>query len=248
MLTLGAFSAWVGNAVIGLPLPAAAVLAAAVVAGACVASDILVFERLRDRGAMTLLVASMGVSLVIENICRLSFGNAPRNFDIDVGRPFRWNDLRITHEQLASAAVVILALVAFHMLLRSTPLGRAMRAVADNAMLAAVRGIERTTVARLMWVLAGTLTAVAGVLAGLDGAIDPLLGWTYLIPAFAAAILGGLGNPVGAVFGAITIGVVEELSTLVISSSYRQSISFVVILLLLLLRPEGLFGRRSRSA
>ena len=78
-----------------------------------------------------------------------------------------------------------------------------MRAVADNPALAAVRGIERQTIARITWCLADALTALSGVLAGLDRAVDPLLGWNYQIPIFAAAILGGLGSPAGAIVGAI---------------------------------------------
>jgi branched-subunit amino acid ABC-type transport system permease component len=91
-------------------------------------------------------------------------------------------------------------------------------------------------------VIAGVLTGAAGVLAGLDRAIDPLLGWNYVVTVFAAAILGGLGNPFGAVLGALTLGVVEETSTLVIPPNYRQVVSFCAIAFLLLLRPQGLLG------
>ena len=89
------------------------------------------------------------------------------------------------------------------------------------------------------------LTTIAGVLVGMDRAIDPLMGWSYIISIFAAAILGGLGSPVGAVLGALVIGVVQEVSTLVIASNYRQAVSFAAIALLLLFRPQGLLGQRS---
>ena len=120
-----------------------------------------------------------------------------------------------------------------------------MRAVADNPSLAAVRGVERQTIVRITWCLAGGLAALAGVLAGLDRAVDPLLGWNYQIPIFAAAILGGLGSPVGAIVGAIVIGLAEELSSLVLPINYRQVVSFAVILALLLVRTQGLFGRKA---
>ena len=90
--------------------------------------------------------------------------------------------------------------------------------------------------------MTGLLIGIAGVLAGMDRAIDPLLGWNYVVTVFAAAILGGLGNPLGAVIGALTVGVVEETSTLVIPPNYRQVVSFMVIALLLLIRPQGLLG------
>lgn len=245
MLTFGAYAAWVANSLLGMPLAVAAALAAATMAGVAMLADALVFSRLRDRGSITLLVASMGVALVLENICRFAFGNATRNFAFEVARPTRWHGVRINQEQLITAVAVIVCVILLQLLLHSSPLGRAMRAVADNPSLAAVRGIERQTIVRITWCIAGCLTALSGVLAGLDRAVDPLLGWNYQIPIFAAAILGGLGSPAGAVVGAIVIGLAEELSSLVLPINYRQIVSFAVILVLLLVRTQGLFGRRA---
>jgi branched-chain amino acid transport system permease protein len=134
-------------------------------------------------------------------------------------------------------------MVVLQLVMTRSRLGRALRAVADNPSLAAVRGIDRDRVVRASWMIAGALTAIAGVLIGLDRAIDPLIGWNYLIPVFAAAILGGLGSPAGAVVGALAIGVVEELSTLILPPSYRLGVSFVVIAMMLVVRPNGLFGQ-----
>ncbi|MDB5519798.1 MAG: branched-chain amino acid transporter permease [Tardiphaga sp.] len=245
MLTFGAYAAWVANNLLGMPLAVAAVLAAVTMAAVAMLADALVFSRLRDRGSITLLVASMGVALVLENICRFAFGNSTRNFVFEVARPTRWHGVRINQEQLITAVAVIVCVILLQLLLHSSPLGRAMRAVADNPSLAAVRGIERQTIARITWCIAGCLTALSGVLAGLDRAVDPLLGWNYQIPIFAAAILGGLGSPTGAVVGAIVIGLAEELSSLVLPINYRQIVSFAVILVLLLVRTQGLFGRRA---
>lgn len=245
LITFGAYAAWVANVLLGLPLVASALVAAMVVALAAVVSDYLVFDRLRERGAVTLLVASMGLSLVLENICRFAFGNGTRSYDIPIARPIRWEGLRINNEQITTAIVVVVCLIATHILLRYTPLGRAMRAVADNASLAAVRGVERKTIVRLTWALSGALAAIAGVLAAMDRAVDPLIGWNYQISVFAAAILGGLGSPVGAVIGALLIGVAQEVSTIVIAPSYRQAVGFAVILLLLLFRSNGLLGTKA---
>jgi branched-chain amino acid transport system permease protein len=187
----------------------------------------------------------MGLALILENICRFGFGNATRNFVFEVARPARWHGVRINQEQLITAVTVIVCVIVIQLVLHATPLGRAMRAVADNPSLAAVRGVERRTIARITWCIAGALTALSGVLAGLDRAVDPLLGWNYQIPIFAAAILGGLGSPAGAVAGAIVIGLAEELSSLILPINYRQVVSFAVILVLLLVRTQGLFGRRA---
>lgn len=244
-LTLGAYTAWVFNSFLHLSLVVSGAVSALTVAGVLVLSDMLIFVRLRDRGSIVLLVVSLGLSLVLENICRFAFGNSTRNFDVQIARPMRWHGLRINHEQFVTAITVILCVVAVQLLLYASPLGRAMRATADNPALAAVRGIERETIVRITWALSGILLAMSGVLAGLDRAVDPLLGWNYQIPVFAAAILGGLGSPLGAVVGALVIGLVEELSMLFLPTNDRQIVSFVIILLLLLVRTQGLFGGKA---
>ncbi len=244
-LTLGAYAGWFANTGLGLPVAVAALFAAVFTGLVSVLCDLLVFGRMRDGNSVTLMVASLGVGLLLENVCRFCFGNASRSLDVEVERPLRWHALRITHEQIVTAFVVLGLLVAVYFILNRTRLGRAMRAVADNPMLAAARGIERETIVRVAWGLVGAITGLAGVLAALDRAVDPLVGASYAISVFAAAILGGLGSPVGAVVGALAIGVTEEVATLVVPTTYRQAVSFVVILVLLLVRSQGLFGAKA---
>ena len=242
MLTVGAYLALALNVYLSLPVLYAAAMGAAAFAVVAVGIDQVVFRPLRERSAITLLVASMGVSFVLENIVRFIFGNGARSFELPLARPKLVFGLRINNEQIFTAVAVIAAMTGVYVVLRHTPLGRAMRAVSDNPALAAARGIDRERIVRWTWVIAGLLTAAAGVLVGMDRAIDPLLGWNYIVTVFAASILGGLGNPVGAVLGALTVGVVEETSTLLIAPNYRQVVSFCAIALLLLLRPQGLLG------
>ncbi len=243
MVTIGAYTAWALNTQIGLPLLPAAMISLAVSAIGLMLVDQIVFARLRDRDNITLLVASVGVSFVLENLCRFFYGNAARSFDVEISRPIRWLGLRINHEQITIAAVVLLFLVVLFLVLRFSRLGRAMRAVADNPPLAASRGIERESIVRITWLMVGATTALAGVLIGMDRAIDPMIGWNYQISVFAAAIVGGMGSLPGAVVGALIIGVSEELATLVIPTNYRQAVGFIFIALILLFRPHGLFGK-----
>ncbi len=242
MLTVGAYLALIFNVYLGMPLLWAAIIGSLIFALIAVGIDQAVFRQLRERTAITLLVCSMGVSFVLENIARFIFGNGARSYDLAIARPKHFFGLRINNEQIITAATAVAAMIVVYFILRHTALGRAMRAVADNPSLAAVRGVRRESIVRWTWAITGTLTAVAGVLAGMDRAIDPLLGWNYIVSTFAAAILGGLGNPVGAVIGALTVGVVEETSTLFIPPNYRQVVSFLAIALLLILRPQGLLG------
>ena len=111
------------------------------------------------------------------------------------------------------------------------------------AMLAEVRGIDTGRVIMFTWILCGALFGLTGVLAGLDLVIEPLLGWNLTIPIFAAAILGGIGSPYGAMVGALMVGMAEELTVLVLPSTYKVGVGFAIIAILLLVRPQGLFGQ-----
>ena len=244
MLTMAAYMAWSFNTLLGMSLILAAAMTLLLFPLIALICDLSVFKPLRTRGPVTLLVASMGLSFVLENICRLFFGNDARSFEIPLARPYRVMGLRINYELLVTAGVSISAMAMVYFILQHTSLGRAMRAVADNPNLAAARGIDANWVIGATWCLSGMLIAASGVLIGMDRAIDPQLGWNYIIVCFAAAILGGLGSPVGAVIGALTLGIVGELATLIVDPNYRSAIAFMVVALVLLVRPTGLLGRR----
>jgi branched-subunit amino acid ABC-type transport system permease component len=241
-LTVGAYVAFALNGILHLPLFAAGIGTSVILALLLVGADRAVFSKLRDRTPITLLVASIGIAFVYENTARFIFGNSARSFDVETGGIYEFAGVRLNPEQGYAAITVVIALGAMYFLLNQSSLGRAMRAVADNPPLAAVRGIDRGAVIGKAWAVAGLLTGAASVLAGLDRAIDPELGSSYLISVFAAAILGGLGSVAGAVIGAILIGLMEELSTLIVSPNYREATGFAAIALILLLRPQGLLG------
>lgn len=242
MLTAGAYLIWLFNTGLGWSMPLAVAGGALASAALAVLADVLVFRPLRGRSGVTLLVASMGLAFVLENTVRLFAGGSSRGYDVAAARPMRWAGLRINQEQLLTLGVTLLALLAVWLILRHTRLGRAMRAVADNPALAAVRGISSTRVVAATWGLAGVLTALAGLLIGLDMGVDPLMGWNYILPVFAAAILGGIGRPLAAVPGALLLGVASEMSTLWLPPHYRAVVAFAVMALCLLFRPAGLFG------
>lgn len=243
MMTVAAYMAFALNAQLGWSLLPATVVAAVAFGGLCILIDALTFRPLRERDGITLMVASLGLGFILENIARFVYGNAARSFAIEIARPFRLLDIRMNHEQMITLAVSFLSMVLMYLLLTHTPIGRAMRAVADNAQLALVRGIESPRVIRWTWFIAGFLLAVGGVLIGMDRALEPPMGSNYTVAVFAAAILGGLGSPLGALVGAMLIGVVSELSTLAIPPNYRIGIPLVVIAGILIFRPQGLFGQ-----
>ncbi len=230
-MSLGAYAAFAGTNVTGSLIAGSAIgVAAGALVGA--ASYLLVFRRLVGRSAVTALLASIGIGLLIRAAIGLAFG-----------RPWRIFDIRIHPNDLNLALVAVLALAVTFFALHGTPVGRRMRAVADDLSLARVSGIAPARVMIALWLLAGAVTSVAGIMLGIKAVITPEMGWEMLLPAFAAAILGGIGHPVGAVVAGILLGTVQEMSTPFVGFTYKIAISFLVLLLVLLLRPQGLFGR-----
>lgn len=242
MITTGAYLAYIFNTSLGAPIVVAAPAAAVGLALVAIAIQHGVYRQIRNADHVTLLVASMGVAFVLENVLRFFYGADVRTLDVPVARPLLWNGLRLNHEQLTIAVVALSAMAIVAFILRRTRLGRAMRAISDDPDLAEVRGIGRARTVDWTWTISGVLAALAGVLIALDGVVDPTIGMNYLVSIFAAAVIGGIGNPFGAVAGALIIGLVEETSALAVSTTYRQGVSFAVLVLVLLLRPQGLLG------
>ena len=242
-VTVGAFAAFAVNVQLGLPIWVAVV--GAMAAGAAVAwlSDALVFKPLRGHAPVTLLVVSIAVAFILEQCVRLFYGGNVRGFDLALERPMRLWGLRITKEQLEILVISAVITLLVHLLLTYTAVGKAMRATADNPGLAEVRGIPHWRIAVFTWLLCGAIFGLSGFLAGLDLVIEPQIGWNLTIPIFAAAILGGIGSAGGALLGAILVGIAEELTVLVLPTTYKVAVGFLIITILLLFRPHGLFGQ-----
>ncbi len=241
-ITVGAFAAYACNVDLGLPLWLAALGGMAVAALVTWLSDVLVFRPMRGHSAITLLVVSIALTLILENVVRLGYASDVRGFDLPLTRPIKWMGLRVTIEQLYILGIVGGVAGLTHALLAYTRLGKAMRATADNFSLAEVRGIHTSRVIAATWVYCGALLGLTGTLAGLDLVIEPLVGWNLTIPIFAAAILGGIGSPYGALVGALLVGLAEEFTVLVLPSTYKVGVGFMIIAILLMFRPHGIFG------
>jgi len=243
-LTIGAFAALAVNHGLGRGIEWAWLCALAVTGTVAWAVDRVVFHPMRDRRPFALAIASIGVTFFLENTVRFIWGNDYRSYDVPVTRALVWQGLRIGREQLMILGVTVLLVVLVQAFLGWTRLGVAMRATANNPLLARVKGLPTERIVGVATLGGGALAGGAGVFLGLDTTIDPLLGSGLIIAVFAAAILGGIGSAPGALLGALIVGVMEETSTLVIPPTYKSAVGFAIILAVLLVRPQGLAGGR----
>ncbi len=243
--TVGAFAGWIGNVVLGLsivPSLGLAFLAAGLVG---VASDEFVLRPFRAAGFATTAIGSIALTIALENLLRMVFGNELREYDLPVTRDWRFAGLHLGPQQVENMAISLVVMAAVFGFLAFTRAGKAMRAVADNPSLARIKGVDAARVARIVSFVGMGLAGLGGMLIGLDTTIDPLTGFRVILSVFAAAVVGGLGSIPGAVLGALTVSVGEELCLLVLTPNYRSVIGFLAILLVLVLRPSGLLGQRA---
>lgn len=255
MMTLGAYIAFlalfggghVGPLSFGWGMIPAMVIAVVFVASAAVAVDWVVYRPLRRRkaGLVILAMASLGMAMVVRSAVYLWWGPDQKFYVLGVQRatqlPF---DVRMKPDQMfiGLTAVVVVALV--YVLLYRTKLGKAMRATADNMELAQVSGIDTERIVVWTWAIGGGLAGLAGVLLGLQTHLMPEMGFIFVLPLFAAAILGGVGSPHGALLGAMIVGISQEVSTEWISPAYKPAVAFLLLFAILLVRPHGLFGSK----
>ena len=245
-LTFGAYMAFLATATWGLPLVAGILLAVAATAALGVGFEKVLWRPMRRRkaGLLQLLLISIGLAFVIRNGIQLYWGSTQRKIEADTGATVEFLGLRIGRIALfvMIAGFVVLLLVAI--MLRRSSLGRQMRALADNFDLAETAGIDTDRVVTATWIFAGGLAGLAGVLyATALGAFNPNTGFALLLSLFAAVILGGIGNAYGALAGGIVLGLVQEWSTLVVPGQWKIAVGFGVLIIVLIVRPQGIFGR-----
>jgi branched-chain amino acid transport system permease protein/neutral amino acid transport system permease protein len=237
-----------GDLTFGYGFLVALALAAIVMAGVSVGLDWLVYRPLRRRrsGIVIFAMASLGIAFSIRALMLIVWGPDPRGYVRGVFPAHKYPfDIVLKTDQIFIFAMAVAMAAMVYLLLFRTKLGKAMRAYADNPELALVSGINTDRVILWTWVIGGVLIAVAGVLLALQANMKPELGFGQLLPLFAAAILGGLGKPQGALVGALVVGMSQEVSVAFFSAGYRPGVAFVILILILLVRPRGLFGARA---
>jgi branched-subunit amino acid ABC-type transport system permease component len=244
IMTAGAYAALVTQQVTNNALLAG--LAAGAVGGLLAlllnAAVLQPFVRRRAR-RLVLFILTIASGLILQNVILLVFGGSSIAYSLPPSPSHQVGPFLFTERSGEIVAAALLVMLAVHVVLRYTRFGKSQRAVADSRELARVSGIHANRIIRLTWLMAGAMAGLAGfVLAISIGSLTPTLGYSFLLVIFAAAIVGGIGKPYGAMLGALIIGMAMEVSALYIPADYKQVVAFAFLILTLLLRPNGLFS------
>lgn len=248
-LTLGAYLMLL-FASFDLPLLAAAALAVAATAVFSLGLEVGVWRPVRRRGAgeLQLLLFALGLAFFMRNAIAFIATSEDRQTGADVTTSVSVGALRVGRTELIVTSIGIAVIVLVAIALRSSSLGRQARALADSIDLAETTGVNTDKVVLVTWGVSGALAGLAGIVYALPaGAANPNLGFSLVLSIFAAVVVGGIGNAYGALAGGLLIGLVQEWATLVIEPSMKVAVGFGMLILVLLLRPQGLFGP-ARSA
>jgi len=249
LVSFGGLVAFLFNVTMGMPFFVA--LPLAVIAGGAMGwlFNWAVFARLTKRGIglVSQLVVSVGLSIMLRNIYLFQFGGRTRplrSFSLQEGLVL--GPVRVTPRDLTTSALSLVILVSVAVFLQRSRTGKAVRAVSDNVALASSTGIDTGRIIRLVWFVGGALAATGGIFRGLDEQVGFQMGSSLLFLMFAGITLGGLGSAYGALVGGFVVGILVEMSTLVVPSELKNAPALLILIIVLIVRPQGILGRRQR--
>ncbi len=266
LAVVGVYLALFLNVTLGLPIIPAAIIASIVTGFLSIALDRTVFKRMRSSSGIIVMVTSLGLGIALRNSIRAIWGADAQNYSVAPQAPIITDYFRITPLQIWIVLVGVAAMFSFHLLLHHTTLGKAMRASSDNPELAQASGIATEKIITRVWFIAIAFASLGGILIGLETYILPYMGFAIIVPVFCATILGGIGNPYGAMLGALVLGFAENFGLyinfgsilslggilgfskeLFIPTGYKPAISFIILITVLLIRPRGILGRKKEG-
>ena len=251
MITIGAALGFLFNVTVGIHLiPATAI---AMLLGGLLSAgfDLGIWRPLRRRGTglVSMMIISVGVAIMLRYLILYQFGDRARPYDdyaVQTDTLFDIGPVRFIPKDVVIIVASVVVLLAVAAMLRLTKLGKAMRAVSDNPDLAASSGIDVNRVITLVWFLAGVLVTLGGIFQGLSELVSWETGFQILLLVFAAVTLGGLGTDFGVIVGSLIVGVFVYVSTLVVPPELKNVGALLVLILILMIRPQGIFGRKER--
>ncbi|HEX3862339.1 MAG TPA: branched-chain amino acid ABC transporter permease [Stellaceae bacterium] len=197
-------------------------------------------------GGFGQILVTLGLALILENGGLITFGSSPVAIRTPLSRAsFEIGSVLLNEAKCVSFVVAVVLVVAVYLFLAHSRTGKGLRAAADNAIAATYMGIDVDRAHRIAWSLGVGITAVAGGLLASTQSFQPYVGFDFVIVMYAGVVLGGLGSILGAFWGGLLIGIVQQLSTLILPYQLQNTAIFVVFLLIVFLRPQGMFGRLS---
>ena len=224
-----------------------AILVAMIVTGlSAILIDKLVFRRIREKGdELSMVFASFGVAMVLRNLISLFFGLKSQLFSNDIAFAIvisRDPMILVKPDQVFVLGAALMVMLLFHLILSRTTFGYALQAVAENPVLAQISGVNLSRMLKMIWLIGGSLAALSGIFYGLNNQINPVIGRDLVLPIFAATIAGGIGSVYGAVLGGFLVGIASNLALMILPSGYSPAVPFLIILGVLILRPNGILG------
>ena len=263
---VGVYLALFLNVTLGLPIIPAAIVASVATGAFSIIIDRAIFKKMRNASGIIIMVTSLGLAIALRNTIRAIWGADAQNYSVPLQKPIITEYFRTTPLQIWIILVGLTAMFALHLLLHYTKLGKAMRASSDNPELAQASGIATEKIITWVWFIAVTLASLAGILIGIETYILPYMGFAIIVPVFCATIMGGIGNPYGAMLGALVLGFAENFGLyinfgkiinlggilsfskeLFIPTGYKPAISFIILILVLLIRPSGILGKKKEG-
>jgi branched-chain amino acid transport system permease protein len=249
MVTFGGLIAFWFNVLLGIPLLIAAPLVIALGGVLGLAMNGIIFAKLRKRGIglISQLVVSVGLSIMLRNMYLYQFGGRTRpldDFSLQVAKSF--GPVSITMRDLTTAIISLVVLLSVAAFLQRSRTGKAIRAVSDNPSLASSTGIDTQKIIRVVWFAGGALAAMGGVFRGLDEQVGFEMGSGLIFLMFAGITLGGLGSAYGALIGGFLVGLLVELASLVVPAELKNAPALLILIIVLVVRPQGILGRKQR--
>ena len=254
-LTLGAFTAFYFATSTKLPFIVAVLLSMLLGVVISLILEFIIWRKLRKTGAgmLALFLVATGVAFVLRQAIALTFGSNSQKFDIDQIKTFEFLGAQIAQAQLVVLSCASVAITIIALFIKKSTIGKNMRAYSDNPSLASVSGINVDRVIIATWIISGAFGALAGIFQGtVQGQFTSGMGLDLLLSILAAVVLGTIGDAYGALIGGFVLGVVMELSTWDallggIPSTYKPVVAFAVLVIVLLFKPEGIFGVKARK-
>ena len=247
-VTLGGIVAWVSGTLLGLPLPVVIILGLLAGGLSGYVQNAVLWQPLRRRGTklVQMMIVSIGLSILVRYIYLFFIDGTTKSYTGGLNGVVEFGPVRVTFGSILTLVIALTVLLAFAAFLTKTRIGRATRAVSDNISLAEASGIDSTRIIQLVWIFGSALAALGGILLALYRQVSCSMGFEILLLIFAAVTLGGLGSAYGALIGSFVVGILVELSALVLPADLKYASALFLLIVVLIFRPQGILGKRQR--